>query len=106
MDTLTLAIILLVAFVAYQQAVWWLFGIMIVLFLLLARSVGVSLLVIAGFGVLYLFKLQQHWFIFMVLIVGLAIVINERKKPAGAGEEAMSPELMQLLGQYGGEGGV
>lgn len=104
MDTFSMVVILLIAAIAYAQGIWWLFIGMLLLFILTIGSLPLILVTLAGFGFLYFFDLKQHWFIFLVILLGLTIIISERKKPAGASEEYYSPELMQLLGGGGGGG--
>ena len=103
MDTFSLVVILLIAFIAYANGIWWLFLGMLVLFIITMRSKALIALTLAGFGIMYFLKLEQHWFIFMIVVLGLAVAINERNKPAG-GQEYMSPELMQLLSGGGDHG--
>lgn len=96
MDTLSVAVLLLLAFMAWGSGITWLFVGAMILFVITVRSFGLIALVLGGIGAIYFLHLQQHWFIIAAGITGLAILIASRKEKAGS--EAYSPELMRLLG--------
>lgn len=101
MDALSLTILLLIAFVALNQKITWLFFGAIILFILVCRSISVILILIAALAAMYIFKLQEHWFVVLALVVGAVILVQSRKGGAPEGGEMYSPELMRLLGGGG-----
>lgn len=102
MDTLSIAVLLLIAFLAFQQEIIWLFAGIMVLTAIITKSWGVRIVIILGTIALVLFEfLSQYWFVLFALIAGLVILINERSSNKEGGNEAYSPELMQMLGGGG-----
>lgn len=91
-----MTILLLLAFLAWSQGITWLFLGSLVLFIIVARSIGIVFLVITGIAALYFLHMQQYWFILLILIVAFILLVQS-KKQAGA-SEMYSPELMRLLG--------
>lgn len=99
MDTFSTAVLLLVLFLALQQNITWLWVGMLFLIAILVRRIGIIFVVSASTAALYFLKLQDYWFIFMMVSLG-AVLLFEKKEEAPP--EAYSPEMMQLLGGYGG----
>ncbi|MBS3060084.1 MAG: hypothetical protein J4432_01095 [DPANN group archaeon] len=98
MDSLSIVIVLLVTFLAYQQGIPWLFWGSVLLFVVTVRQP--SVIIVFGLGLLALqfLRLQDFWFIILAIIVAFVLMTQkEQPKPAG-GEELYSPELMELLG--------
>ena len=102
MDTLSIVILLLVAFLAFNQGITWLFVGALILIIVAARSVSVAFLIIVGVGILYLLNLHEYWYILLILIVVILILTKGLSEQAGGAEGMYSPELMQLLGGGGG----
>jgi hypothetical protein len=98
MDTLSLVVLMLIAFLALSQNIAWLFALVMGIMLLLAGNWPIRIVILIGTIGIYFFELTQYWFIFFAALAGLIIIIGERKPPSGGGEEAYSPELMRLLG--------
>ena len=96
MDTVSVTVLLLLAFMAWGSGITWLFIGATILFVITARSFGLILIVLGGFAVLYFFHLQEQWFIVAAVVIGIAILMASRKQKAGS--EMYSPELMRLLG--------
>ena len=90
-------ILLLVTFIAGSLNVPWLFLGLLTLFIVASGSVAISVVTILSVGALYMFNLQEYWFIVMFIIAGFILLMEGRKKKEGGGEY-YSPELMSLLG--------
>ena len=108
MDPFSTVIILLVAFLAWNSGVQWLFWGLMILFLVTVRNLAIVFVTLLGLGVLWLFRLNElfglpAWFIVFMIVVVL-VLLTKKEEPA-AGGEMYSPELMQLLGGGGGEYG-
>ncbi|MEM0372694.1 MAG: hypothetical protein QXO69_02535 [archaeon] len=97
MDTLSLVVLMFIAFLALSQNILWLFAVLMGLMVVLAGSWLLRIVIIAGAAGIYFFNMQQYWFVFFAALAGLIIIIGE-KKQGGGGEEQYSPELMRLLG--------
>ncbi len=97
MDTSSMVVLLLITFIAWSLGVEWLFAGLLILFLITSGSIAISLVTLLGVAALYLFKLQQYWFVLLFVVIGLMLAMQGRKKEPSA-EEYYSPELMQLLG--------
>ncbi len=104
MDTLSIVILLIVAFLGYSQGIIWLFVGALILIIITARSVGVAFLIIAALGALYLLNLGEYWYILLILLAVILILTKGMKEGAGGEGGAYSPELMQLLQGAGGGG--
>ena len=100
MDTLSIVILLLVAFLGYNQGITWLFVGALILIIIASRSIGVTFLIIAALGALYLLNLGEYWYILLILIAVVLILTKGMKEQQTEG--MYSPELMQLLGGGGG----
>ena len=98
MDVFAIIVLLLISFLAWQQGIQWLFVGGIILLILMARSIAITIVVLAGIGGVYFLDLQQYWWIVMCLIAGVVLVISGKKGEAAGGGEFYSPELMKLLG--------
>lgn len=98
MDTLSLVVLMLIAFLALSQNIVWLFAAIMGVMLILAGSWLLRIVILAGTAGIYFLEMQQYWFIFFAVLAGLIIIIGERKPPTGGGDEQYSPELMKLLG--------
>jgi hypothetical protein len=103
MDPFSMIIVLLIALMAWSQGISWLFFGAIILFIITARRIGIIAIALVVFGTIYVLKLRsiEQLFIVAVVLVG-ATLWAARKEEAGGGGEMYSPELMQLLGGYGG----
>jgi hypothetical protein len=102
LDTVSVVIILLMAFLGYVEHIQWLFIGGLILFILVVRSIGLIALCLAGIAAVHFVpQLRDNWFIVLVVLVGLIILITSRKEEGGGGD-MYSPELMQMLGGYGG----
>ncbi|MBI1973868.1 hypothetical protein HYS54_03560 [Candidatus Micrarchaeota archaeon] len=98
-DTLSMVILLLIAFAAWSQGITWLFFGSLVLLVVVARSVSIFIVVALGLGAVYFLKLQQYLFLIMVVIAAAIILVKGRHETSsGGGGEMYSPELMKLLG--------
>jgi len=103
MDTLSIVVLLLIAFIGFSQGITWLFVGALVLIVIASRSLGVAVLIIVGVGTLYLLNLHEYWYVLLILIVVILILTKGLTEQGAAGAEGMySPELMQLLGGGGG----
>jgi len=100
MDTISMTILLLIAFVAWSQGITWLFVGALILFIIVARSIGIAFLAIAGISLLYFLQLGEYWFVILIMLVVVILLVKDRKGAAGG--EFYSPELMKLLA--GGQG--
>lgn len=69
---------------------------MLFIAILTSRSLAVSVIVVLSVGILWYFELRQYWFVALFVIMGVVLLISERKKRTGG--EFYSPELMKLLG--------
>jgi len=96
-DSSSMVILLLITFLAWSINIPWLFVGLLILFVLTSGSVAVSAVTLIGVGLLTILKQEQYWFVLLFIIIGLALMLQSRKKEA-KGEEYYSPELMQLLG--------
>lgn len=99
MDTFSTAVMLLLLFLALQVGITWLWVGLLLLMAILVRRIGIILVVSGSVAALYFLKLQGYWFVF--LVISLAAVLLFQKKEE-APPEMYSPEMMQLLGGYGG----
>ena len=95
-----MVVLLLITFIAWSLGIEWLFFGMLILFVLTSGSVAVSAVTLAGVGLMYFLGLSEYWFIIMLVIVGVMLLVQGKKKDSGQ-QEYYSPELMKLLG--GGE---
>jgi hypothetical protein len=101
LDTLSIVVILLMAFIGYVEHITWLFIGGLILFILVVRSIGLVVLAIGGIAAMHFVKLlRDNWIVVLVIIIGLIILVTSRKEEGGG--EMYSPELMQMLGGYGG----
>ena len=97
MDPFTIIVMLLVAFLAWNMNLMWLFYIIMGIVIVTSRSWAIAIVLVLSLGALYFFKLQDYFLVFFVVIIGVVLVITQRKGGKGA-SEAYSPELMRLLG--------
>ncbi len=95
MDPMTVIILLLVAFLAWQQGIDWLFIVTFALMVVLARSITITLVAVLAVIAMYM-GYAQYWWIFLMVIGGIALYASAKK--GGGGGEYYSPELMRLLG--------
>ncbi|GEM_PF-1712731 len=97
MEPFTLIVLLLIAFLAWSQSIEWLFYIAMAGLVISSKNIPYSLFVVAVVGTLWFLKLQQYYFVGLVVIalVTLAIAAMQHK---GGGEEYLSPELLRMLG--------
>ncbi len=95
MDPFTLIVMLLIAFLAWNSNVNWLFVLLLLLIVITSKSKAIAAWIIIGFGSLYFLGLTQYYFIMFVITAGIIIAIGEKK---GSSSEYYSPELMRLLG--------
>lgn len=96
MDPFTIIVMLLVAFLAWNMNLMWLFYIIIGIVIVTSKSWPIAIILVLSLGSLYFFNLQDYFLVFFVIIIGLVLVITQRK--GGGAAEAYSPELMRLLG--------
>ena len=101
MDTLSIVILLLIAFLGFSQNITWLFVGALILIVIASRSIGVTFLIISGIGAIYLLNLHQYWYVLLILIA-VILILTKGMKEEGEGAGMYSPELMQLLGGGGG----
>ena len=95
-DPLSTLVLLLIAFLAWSQGMDWLFYIMLLIAIITAKSLSLLVVVVFSIGILWYFELKQYWFVALFVIMGVVLILAERKKKTGG--EFYSPELMKLLG--------
>lgn len=103
MDSLSMVLLLIVAFVGWSQGITWLFLGSLILLMVTARSIGVMCLVLGGLFAVYFLKLGQYWYVVLILMALIIVLTKGRKEKGGYGSEMYSPEMMQQL--LGGQGG-
>ena len=96
METVSMVILLIIAFLAWSEGITWLFVGSLILFIILARSITVMFVAIIGIAALYLLRLGQYWFIMLIIVILIALLVQSRKRAKAP--EFYSPELMRLLG--------
>ncbi|MFH0986660.1 MAG: hypothetical protein V1911_01285 [Candidatus Micrarchaeota archaeon] len=102
MDTLSLIVLLIVGFLAWQAEIPYIFWGIMLLTIIAARSVGIAVIIILGVGATYFLKANSYFLIIMLIMAGMILAINERnnkKESAGAGGYG---DLSALLGGGGG----
>ena len=100
MDTFTTVIMLLIAFMAWSMGFDYIFLGLAVFTIILAHSWGIAIILIIGVGSVYFFGLQDYWFILFIVLIAFILIRSEKSGGDKKQEEAYSPELMSLLGQY------
>ena len=99
MDSLSIIVMLLIAFLGLQQGIHWLFIGVMFLTAVIAKNWGLRIIIVLGTAAMYLLNLSQYWFVLFAVIAGLTILLAEKTGDSGGGgEEAYSPELMRMLG--------
>jgi len=98
MDSLSVIILLLMAFLAWSSKVEWLFLVLLLLVIIVSKSKLIAFLIITGVGFIYFFRLTDYFFLFFLVIAGVILFMGAKKKAIGT--ENYSPELMRLLGGY------
>ena len=96
MDSLSIMVLLLIAFLAWSQAIEWLFWIILFVIIVTAKSIPLAIFILAIVGGMWYLNLRQYWFIALIAIAAIVLVMSRKHK--GAGSEMYSPELMKLLG--------
>ena len=96
MDTFTIIVMLLIAFLAWNMNMMWLFYAIVGIVMVTAKSWAIAIVLLVGVAALYFLKLEQYFLIFFIIIVGLVLIISEKR--GGGKSESYSPELMRLLG--------
>ena len=100
MDTFTTVIMLLIAFMAWSMGLDMIFLGLAGFTIILSHSWGIALILSIGVGSVYLFGLQEYWFVLFIILIAFILIKSEKSGGAKKQEEAYSPELMNLLGNY------
>ena len=95
MDQFSTITLMIIAFLAWNQQIPWLFLLMMIVLVLSSKSIGLASLFIAGAIITYFVNVKEVWIGIVVLLV-IFVLIAKRKEEDAAG--MYSPELMRLLG--------
>ena len=95
MDQFSTITLMIIAFLAWNQQIPWLFLLMMVVLVLSSKSISLASLFIAGAIITWFINVREIW-LGVLVILTIMVIIAKRKEEDAAG--MYSPELMRLLG--------